>query len=106
MNAFLAMMGSISFFAGTLGQTPPTGSPGQFIAPKPRVVPIKITIRHADPWFVVNMLQGIQVQFPELSTLGIPGLLNPPAGQGLALFPGKFIVNPTDNSIWYYPEQK
>lgn len=105
MNSMLALMGSMSFFLGALGQTPPTNSPGQNIAPKPKVRPVRITIRHADPWFVVNMLKGITVQFPELSTLGIPGLMNPPAGQGVPLYPGTFVVNPTDNSIWYYPPQ-
>lgn len=105
MNAILGLCNAVMFFLGGWGQqTPPPSNNAPITTPKPAVRPIRITIRHADPWFVVRMLEGVQVQFPELSTLQIPGLLAPPGGTGLALFKGKFVVNPTDNSIWFYPE--
>jgi hypothetical protein len=65
----------------------------------------KIPVYHADPWFVVSMLQGQLVPSPELSTLlGFMGA-PPQAAEGLnRIFKGRFTVNPTDNSIWFFPD--
>ncbi len=103
MNGILGLAGSMSFFFALWGQTTPPANNGQTTVPKPKTQVIRLQVRHADPWFVVKMLEGATVQFPELSTLGIPGLLSPPSSGAKPLFPGKFVVNPTDNSILYYP---
>lgn len=66
---------------------------------------IKIRVNHADPWFIVAMLEGWSVTSPELSSL-FGALGAPQAGTALnKLFKGKFIVNPTDNSILFFPDQ-
>jgi len=65
---------------------------------------IKIRVNHADPWFIVAMLEGWNVTSPELSTL-FGALGAPQAGTALnRLFKGKFVVNPTDNSILFFPD--
>jgi hypothetical protein len=65
---------------------------------------IKIRVNHADPWFIVAMLEGWNVTSPELSTV-FGALGAPQAGTALnKLFKGKFIVNPTDNSILFFPD--
>ena len=86
----MALMAAISLAQGT-----PKAPQGAF----------KIPVYHADPWFVVSMLQGQLVMQPELSTiLGYMGA-PPEAAQGLnRIFKGKFTVNPTDNSIWFFPD--
>ncbi len=66
--------------------------------------PIRFAVNHADPWMIVALLEGRRVVSPEMSTLfnamGMPQQVE----QGLnRLFQGRFIVNPTDNSIWFYP---
>ena len=66
---------------------------------------MKFYVNHADPFFIVSMLEGRLVVSPELSALfgfmGVP----PEAGQALnRLFQGKFVVNATDNSIWFFPD--
>src|SRR5688572_28338913 len=71
--------------------------------------PIRIRVRHADPWAVKAMLEGMQITSPEISTvmaiIGAPqGMLQ---GTGKPWFAnGKLIVNPTDNSIWFFPDKK
>lgn len=78
----------------------------QSTLPAQKKEPIRLQIRHADPWFVKAMLEGIPVQNPEISTLpGFAGLGNA-AGQGLGRFlsTGKLVVNPTDNSLWFFPD--
>ncbi len=69
--------------------------------------PIRLKIRHADPWAVKALLEGFQLRSPELSTIalitGNGGLMGAAAGQ--AFFKsGRFMVNPTDNSLWFIPE--
>jgi len=70
-----------------------------------RKQPIRIQVRHADPWAVKTMLEGGQIQSPELSTiLALMGGQPPAPGGNGGLFPdGKFMVNPTDNSLWFIP---
>lgn len=74
--------------------------------PARSIVPIRIPVYHADPWFIVAMLEGRPVVSPELSTLfGMMGM-PPEVGQGLnGLFKGKYVINAADNSIWFYPGQ-
>lgn len=71
-------------------------------------VPVRLQILHADPWFVKGMLEGQQLVSPELST--IFGFMGFPEGTGNAingLFTGgKLLVNPTDNSLWFFPDWK
>jgi hypothetical protein len=69
--------------------------------------PVRIPIRHADPWMVKALLEGIAVKSPEMSTLpGFQGL-----GQNAANAAGGFLrggslrVNPTDNSLWFFPDR-
>ena len=72
------------------------------------VTPIKIKVRHADPWMLVALLQGEPVVSPEISTLmGFMGMPAPPptTGFGRLIPPGRIFVNPTDNSIWFVPEK-
>jgi len=67
--------------------------------------PIRIQIRHADPWAIKIMLEGGQIQSPELSTiLALMGGQPPQSNGGNSLYPdGKFLVNPADNSLWFIP---
>lgn len=66
--------------------------------------PIKIPVMHADPWFIVAMLDGRSVSSPEMSTiLGFMGA-PPEASQAFnRIFNGKFVVSPADNAIWFFP---
>ncbi len=66
--------------------------------------PIKIPVYHADPWFIVAMLDGRSVSSPEMSTiLGFMGA-PPEASQAFnRIFNGKFVVSPADNAIWFFP---
>jgi len=52
------------------------------------------------------MLEGMAVTQPELSTIPGFGGLGQAAGQAAAKFysGGKLIVNPTDNSLWFFPD--
>lgn len=72
--------------------------------------PIRFAIHHADPWAIKAMLEGASLTSPEMSVLwafgGGAGGTN--AGAGAAGVPfladGYLVVNPTDNSIWWYPK--
>ncbi|HZH97482.1 MAG TPA: hypothetical protein VEX38_00805 [Fimbriimonadaceae bacterium] len=93
----LALAGCSAFAQTTGGiQT------GQFKEP----TVIRIPVFHADPYLIVALLEGRRVTQPELSSVfefvGAP----PAAGEALTnLFGrGKLIVNPTDNSILFFPE--
>lgn len=93
---FLALLVAASLASAGLAQTIPQRTP----------VPIRMEIRHADPWFVKAMLEGRGVVSPELSTvfgfLGFP----PSTGDTVnSLFKGgRLVVNPTDNSLWFFPD--
>ena len=69
--------------------------------------PVRIQVRNADPWAIKTMLEGGQIQSPELSTiLALMGGQPPASNGGSPLFPdGKFVVNPADNSLWFIPNQ-
>lgn len=67
--------------------------------------PLKFVIRKADPYMVKAMLEGQPVMSPEMSTLfGASGFQG--AGQALNNFfaRGKWVVNPSDNSLWFFPD--
>lgn len=65
---------------------------------------VRIRVNHADPWFIVALLENWGVTSPELSTV-FGALGAPQAGNALnRLFKGKFVVNPTDNSILFFPD--
>ena len=67
--------------------------------------PIVIQVRHADPYFVKGMLEGQSLLSPEISTL-LTGIGLPQGAVNMidkAFENGKFIVNPTDNSIIWIP---
>lgn len=77
----------------------------QDVVPRPLPRPMKFHVNHADPYFIVAMLEGRLVVSPEMSTiLGFVGI-PPEAGQGLnRLFKGRFVVNAADNAIWFFPD--
>ena len=72
--------------------------------------PIRIPVRHADPWAIKSMMEGRPLVSPELSTLllsmGQTGLAGAAAAASNLLMGGYLIVNPTDNSLWWYPDTK
>ncbi|MBL1151734.1 MAG: hypothetical protein D8M22_03220 [Armatimonadetes bacterium] len=94
-TSILALICLLSAWSGA--QTPPTAPPQ----------PIRLQVRHADPWVIKLMLEGGSVVSPEMSTLF--GFLGAPPNTGNAvnrLFQnGTLIVNPTDNSIWFFPDR-
>lgn len=70
--------------------------------------PYKIQIRHADPWMIKAMIEGMPIRTPEMSTL--PGFAGIAAGGAASaasslLKDGFLVVNPTDNSLWYFPSK-
>jgi hypothetical protein len=70
--------------------------------------PIRIQIRHADPWYVKGMLEGQPLMSPEISTLlttmGVPTgavhMIDKMFEDGI------FMVAPADNSLWWIPNRK
>jgi hypothetical protein len=66
----------------------------------------RIPIRHADPWVVKALIEGLDVRTPEASTIpGFAGFLSRGVGAATSLLKDGFlVVNPTDNSLWYYPK--
>lgn len=68
--------------------------------------PIRLQIRHADPWFIKGILEGLPMRQPEISTYPGFGGLGAATAQGAAKFfsNGKLVVNPTDNSLWFFPD--
>ncbi|MEQ1822801.1 MAG: hypothetical protein ABL949_09835 [Fimbriimonadaceae bacterium] len=70
--------------------------------------PIRIQIRHADPYFVKGMMEGRGLTSPELSTaldfMGLPGQIGNVID---SIFKdGTFLVNAGDNSLWWIPNSK
>ena len=70
--------------------------------------PIRIPVRHADPWMIKALLEGVAVTAPEMSTLpGFQGLgQNAANAVGSFIRGGRLVVNPTDNSLWFFPDRK
>lgn len=69
--------------------------------------PIRIPVRHADPYMVKALLEGQAIFQPELSTaLGFAGVPGQAAGAVNTFFKnGRLVVNPTDNSLWFFPNK-
>ncbi len=69
--------------------------------------PRRIPIRHADPWMVKALLEGMAVRSPEMSTMpGFQGLgQNAANAVGSLVKGGRLVVNPTDNSLWFFPDR-
>jgi hypothetical protein len=97
--------------------------------------PVRFPVRHADPWTIKMLLEGMQVRQPENGTLGFGagfgggmaggfgggagagfgggqagggGAMGGAAGGARGVLPpgGYLIVNPTDNSLWWIPERR
>lgn len=72
--------------------------------------PIRIPVRHADPWAIKAMMEGRPIVSPELSQLlllgGQTGTAAAVAAGANLLMDGILFVNPTDNSLWWYPAKK
>ena len=97
---------SLSVLALSIGSSLAAAIPHQQEPPLPARRPIRIPVRSADPWFIKFALEGQRLVSPELSTLfflmGAPqGAAN---GVNSLLEGGKLLVNPTDNSLWWYPD--
>lgn len=92
MKRYISIAIGVALVSGALAQSKPS--------------PIRLRIRGADPWYVKAMLEGIAVDRPELSTVPGFGGLGGATGQAVRglLSGGKLIVNPTDNSLWWYPD--
>lgn len=77
--------------------------------------PVRIPVRHADPWLIKALLEGREVRTPEISTVAaLMGMAAGPgggaaagaAGAGIPLFTGgRFVINPADNSLWWFPDR-
>ena len=69
--------------------------------------PIRIPVRHADPWAIKSMMEGRPIVSPEISQLllqgGQTGTAAAVAATTNLLMGGILFVNPTDNSLWWYP---
>ena len=70
--------------------------------------PVRIAVRHADPWAIKAMMEGGSIVSPEISTLlnrlGQPAAAAAVAGASNLLMGGVLFVNPTDNSLWWVPK--
>ncbi|HMS55675.1 MAG TPA: hypothetical protein PKA27_09775 [Fimbriimonadaceae bacterium] len=69
--------------------------------------PIRIPVRHADPYMIKALLEGQTILQPELSTsLQFAGVPAQAPGAVNAFFKnGRLVVNPTDNSLWFFPNR-
>jgi hypothetical protein len=69
---------------------------------------MRVRLMHADPWAVKALLQGTPFNQPELSTiLGFAGVPDKDSDLIQSLFGGKgrLVVNPTDNSLLFFPDK-
>jgi hypothetical protein len=68
----------------------------------------RIQVLHADPWLVKALLEGTSVMQPELSTiLNFAGVPDKDSELITSLFggPGRIVINPTDNSLLFFPKK-
>ncbi|RYG20809.1 hypothetical protein EON82_19830 [bacterium] len=67
--------------------------------------PVRIAVRHADPWAIKAMMEGQPIVSPEISTLmllrGQTGTAAAVSAAANLLMGGVLFVNPTDNSLWW-----
>ena len=67
---------------------------------------VRIPVYHGDPWFIKALIEGISISQPELSSiLGFAGVPDKDSDLVQSIFGGKgsLVVNPTDNSILFFP---
>ncbi len=80
-------------------------SASAFAQTSPR--PIRIPVRHADPWAIKALMEGRPLVSPEVSTIlllsGQPAMAGAVAAASNLLMGGTLFVNPTDNSLWWIP---
>jgi hypothetical protein len=82
----------------SLAQTRPVGDNGV----------MRIYVMHADPWAVKALIEGTPISQPELSTiLGFAGIPSKESSFIESIFGGQgtLVVNPTDNSILFFPKK-
>ena len=68
----------------------------------------RFQVLHGDPYLIKALLQGTQVMQPELSTLlNFAGVPDKDSDLITSLFggPGRIVINPTDNSILFFPKK-
>ena len=67
---------------------------------------VRIPVYHGDPYLIKSLIEGISVSQPELSTiLGFAGVPDKDSDLIESIFgqKGTLRVNPTDNSILFFP---
>lgn len=70
---------------------------------------VRIRVMHGDPWAIKALIEGTQVTQPELSTiLGFAGIPDKDSELIQSIFgaKGHLVVNPTDNSLLFFPDKK
>lgn len=71
--------------------------------------PHRFEVLHGDPWAIKAMLEGTPLRSPEIGVLlsmggAGAGLAAGAASQNALFKSGTLMVNPTDNSIWWFPK--
>ena len=87
-----------AFVSGAFAQARPIGEGGF----------MRIYVKHADPWAVKALIEGTSISQPELSTiLGFAGVPAKESSFIESIFGGQgtLVVNPTDNSILFFPKK-
>jgi hypothetical protein len=70
---------------------------------------LRFQVYHGDPYLIKALLQGTQVMQPELSTLlNFAGIPDKDSDLITSLFggAGRIVINPTDNSLLFFPTKK
>jgi hypothetical protein len=70
---------------------------------------VRISVFHADPWAIKALIEGTPISQPELSAiLGFAGVPDKDSELIESIFGGKgrLVVNPTDNSLLFFPAKK
>ncbi|HVT11021.1 MAG TPA: hypothetical protein VHE55_02035 [Fimbriimonadaceae bacterium] len=99
MKRFAMFATTLCLAAGAFAQARPLGDDGV----------VRIRIQHADPWAVKALLEGTQITQPELSAiLGFAGIPDKDSELIQSIFgsKGRLVVNPTDNSLLFFPDKK
>lgn len=89
------------------------GAMAQDSAVRPHPVrAFRFGVRHADPYMIKSLLEGRHITSPEIGTIlgvsGMSGAIGSAAAAANAAFSllkdGVLLVNPTDNSLWWFPK--
>jgi hypothetical protein len=68
--------------------------------------PFQLKIRHADPYMVKFMIEGRPIMQPEIGALmALGGMPNVGQAVNSLIKSGHLVVNPTDNSLWWFPDR-